>query len=203
VEGGSGQLPASRIVFARPTQAPETPYAQKVRAALESSNDAELLSRVAEQLQVSLPNQQLAVALSDRVLRLNSSVPSYHRQNVVLKEQQRLMEIRREPGVRTDSERLALLLADSRWFGPRAREADAWMLLKLAAANRKDPNYGTGVYGEYGAWICGRREGQSVGSRAAAAGGGGSSGYRQASVQPAGYVAPVAAGGCWRAGCGG
>jgi hypothetical protein len=146
LEGGRGQLPASRIVYPQPSIEPETAYARKVREMLAQSKDAELLSRVVEQLQVSIPNQQFAIALSDRLVALDASKPMYHAQNIRLKERQRLVGIRQEPGVRSESERLALLLAGSPLMGALLRETDAWMLLKLASGNRKDPNYGTAVF---------------------------------------------------------
>jgi hypothetical protein len=146
LEGGRGQLPGSRIVEPGPSAEPETEYAKRVRAMLAQSRDAELLSRVVEQLQVSIADRQFAIALSDRLVALDSSKPMYHAQNIRLKERQRLIAIRQESGVRSEPERLALLLAGSPTIGARLQEADAWMLLRLASSNPKDPNYGTAVF---------------------------------------------------------
>jgi hypothetical protein len=149
LEGGSGQLPAARIVTGPGSSLPETLYAQKVRAMLTASNDPELLFRVAEQLQASPPDRKFAIELSNRVLRLSSFHPGSHRLNLVLREQARLTEIQ-SSGVRTDSERLALLLAalPTRHSSVRAEvlEAQGRQLLKLASRNTKDPNYGTAIF---------------------------------------------------------
>ncbi len=133
---------------AKPNQ---TPFAEKVRATLTASDDADLLDRTVEQLQGNAPNLAFAQALNARALsiRPDDQGSKMHRDSL----QRFAVQLHATTDPRSLSESERMVLLQSELMGPGAvvadvqdTEAKARELLKLASHNTKDPNYGTSVF---------------------------------------------------------
>jgi len=152
--GGKGQLPADRMTVARDVsdaKPDQSPYAQRVRAMLLASPDADLLFRVVEQLQGNRPNLELTQALIERVLSIEPDDAFAHHQREHLKQFADSFRLPKDSAALSDSDRIARLQSQLDppvlvRTDPKDADAKAHELIALASRNTKDPNYGTAVF---------------------------------------------------------
>jgi hypothetical protein len=147
--GSAGQLPereTADLIDYSSAPAVEGAYAQKVRATLLASKDAELLTRTAEQLQLNRPNMEFFRSLIERALSIDLDNRSAHIQRDEF--QTNAVKSRaKEPGSLSDADRILLIESLlTRGFLVCTDATKAHELLALASHNTEDPNYGTAVF---------------------------------------------------------